>query len=209
MGSQYKLHYLWCTTLAHAEELFLPPAGKDVFPATRATVRLQLNVLFLGPAAKGLGGETGLMEIDLSGPTVIERSGPDSRGTIQTEIVSMSLTGGGGTRIRLDPTQRSLGEIQGDPENPFQADSFFDVFFEIEVPQLGVLRPVDIDGQPTPVRMSSTIGHIPPIGSVYFGEQQVSLAFVNDRSRGMHLTPETPTYSMRGCGGLPADAGGV
>ena len=27
--------------------------------------------------------------------------------------------------------------------------------------------------------------------------------------RGMHLTPETPTYSMRGCGGLPADAGGV
>ena len=25
----------------------------------------------------------------------------------------------------------------------------------------------------------------------------------------MHLTPETPTYSMRGCGGLPADAGGV
>ena len=29
------------------------------------------------------------------------------------------------------------------------------------------------------------------------------------RHRGMHLTPETPTYSMRGCGGLPADAGGV
>ena len=27
--------------------------------------------------------------------------------------------------------------------------------------------------------------------------------------QGMHLTPETPTYSMRGCGGLPADAGGV
>ena len=27
--------------------------------------------------------------------------------------------------------------------------------------------------------------------------------------RGMHFTPETPTYSMRGCGGLPADAGGV
>ena len=27
--------------------------------------------------------------------------------------------------------------------------------------------------------------------------------------RGMHFTPETPIYSMRGCGGLPADAGGV
>ena len=86
---------------AHTEELFLPPAGKDVFPATRATVRLQRDVLRLGPAAKGLTGEGGLMEIDLSGPTVIERSDPDSRGTIQTEIISMSLTGGGGTRIRL------------------------------------------------------------------------------------------------------------
>ena len=168
--------------LAPAEELFLPPAGKDVFPATRAVVRLQLDVLRLGPAAKGLVTETGLMEIELSGPVVVERGDPSGTGgTIDTEIVSMSLTGSGGTRIRLDPTQRSLGEIQGDPENPFHADSFFDVFFEIEVPQLGVLSPVDIDGQPTPVRMSSTIGHIPPIGSVYFGEQQVSLAFVNDR----------------------------
>ena len=34
-------------------------------------------------------------------------------------------------------------------------------------------------------------------------------ADVNIRDSGMHLTPETPTYSMRGCGGLPADAGGV
>ena len=35
--------------------------------------------------------------------------------------------------------------------------------------------------------------------------------YANEESfyRGMHLTPETPTYSMRGCGGLPADAGGV
>ena len=35
------------------------------------------------------------------------------------------------------------------------------------------------------------------------------LPFEDPHSRGMHLTPETPTYSMRGCGGLPADAGGV
>ena len=122
---------------AYTEELFLPPAGKDVFPATRATVMLQLNVLTLGPVAKGLGGEAGLMEIDLSGPTVIERSDPDSRGTIQTEMVSLSLTGSGGTRIRLDPTQRSLGQIQANPENPFHADSFFDIFVEVDIPPTG------------------------------------------------------------------------
>ena len=31
----------------------------------------------------------------------------------------------------------------------------------------------------------------------------------NLKNRGMHLTPEAPTYSMRAHGGLPAYAGGV
>ena len=37
----------------------------------------------------------------------------------------------------------------------------------------------------------------------------LSMDAVQQANRGMHLTPETPTYSLRGCGGLPADAGGV
>ena len=38
---------------------------------------------------------------------------------------------------------------------------------------------------------------------------QLNFEAIDCSDRGMHLTPETPTYSMRGCGGLPADAGGV
>ena len=161
--------------LAPAEELFLPPAGKDVFPATRAVVRLQLDVLRLGPAAKGLvtANRADGDRVEWARRRRTRRSQRHGRHHRYGDRINVPYRLGRDENPGLDPTQRSLGEIQGDPENPFHADSFFDVFFEIEVPQLGVLRPVDIDGQPTPVRMSSTttIGHIPPIGSVYFGEQ--------------------------------------
>ena len=75
-----------------------------------------------------------------------------------------------------------------------------------------------------PPRQSSTLhksGRYPPTGegdvqgsarkNVAFGAARVYPVTVPrvKWNRGMHLTPETPTYSMRGCGGLPADAGGV
>ena len=41
------------------------------------------------------------------------------------------------------------------------------------------------------------------------GEGPIAARSIKCDRRGMHLTPETPIYSMRGCGGLPADAGGV
>ena len=37
----------------------------------------------------------------------------------------------------------------------------------------------------------------------------VSVTQAEFGDRGMHLTPEAPTYSMRAHGGLPAYAGGV
>ena len=72
--------------LAPAEELFLPPAGKDVFPATRAVVRLQLDVLRLGPAAKGLVTETGLMEIELNEAIPAARAAPSIRRSYQCPL---------------------------------------------------------------------------------------------------------------------------
>ena len=53
----------------------------------------------------------------------------------------------------------------------------------------------------TIARLSGECGF--QLKAVRYGSSPVFL------NRGMHLTPETPTYSMRGCGGLPADAGGV
>ena len=45
-------------------------------------------------------------------------------------------------------------------------------------------------------------------GRFFFEDGTVAEAGVFS-DRGMHLTPEAPTYSMRAHGGLPAYAGGV
>jgi hypothetical protein len=93
----------------------------------------------------------------LTGPTVVEVNLTDPRDTdgngqdqVETEIVSMNLQGSspalGTVTVRISPTQRTVGEIEENENNnpgvldiqPFApsgtADSFFDVFFEIEVP---------------------------------------------------------------------------
>ncbi len=88
--------------------------------------------------------------LQLAGPTVIER-GPvadqdgDGRQDTPTEIVSMDLTGtfdpnpqqaGDELTIRMtqNATRRTLGQTeQRSAGNPFPADSFFDVFFDVQI----------------------------------------------------------------------------
>lgn len=88
--------------------------------------------------------------LQLSGPTEIER-GPiadqdgDGRPDTPTEIVSMDLTGtfdpnpqqaGDELTIRItqNATRRTLGQTeQRNAERPFPADSFFDVFFDVQI----------------------------------------------------------------------------
>jgi hypothetical protein len=77
--------------------------------------------------------------IVLSGPTTIHRAAPvgTNPATIQTEILSMILTGGdvtlragaGGTPALL----ASSGTVTEQTGDNTQADSFFDVFFEIDL----------------------------------------------------------------------------
>ncbi|UCE19653.1 MAG: hypothetical protein JSV84_04720, partial [Gemmatimonadota bacterium] len=114
--------------------------------------------------------------LELSGPVVVNRTGPldDSvifPGTrpidghldvIDTEIISMSLSGGGVTLTAgaghgqggvLAP---SLGTAAEMPADPFWVESFFDVFFE-----------VDLGGgmyayNHTPLRVNSEIDCVPP-----------------------------------------------
>ncbi|MBI1803007.1 MAG: T9SS type A sorting domain-containing protein [Ignavibacteriae bacterium] len=108
-----------------------------------------------------------------SGPTTIRRANP-SGGTaadsMQTEITLLELKGtlpepyfpnNDTFIIRHKTDRRSYGAIQG---NSFPAYSFFDVFFEIEVPSMG-LKMVNKD----PTRMSTTINTIPPGAANYFG----------------------------------------
>ncbi len=155
----------------HAQELFLPPAGDDFFPATRAKFRVQFTPLLL---SKGIVTSNDL-EVDCSGPTTVQRGDPDSRGVIDTEIVSLSLACSGGVQVNLNPELPSRGQIVADsPSEPTAADSFFDIFVEIDIPELGPI----VNRQPA--RILSRIAHIPPLGSVHFGVQPVQLFFRQD-----------------------------
>jgi len=78
---------------------------------------------------------------------------------IDTEIISMCLTGGGYT-LRAGLGQggvisRSLGAVAEQPGNPTLAESFFDVFFEVQTPQ-GPLY------NQTPLRLAAVINCVPP-----------------------------------------------
>jgi hypothetical protein len=81
----------------------------------------------------------------LQGPTIIRTGGPEPApgggAMYDTEILQMDLQGSseilGPVRVRLSPTSASQGMIKGtaDPDGDvlYPADSFFDVFFEVEV----------------------------------------------------------------------------
>ena len=105
--------------------------------------------------------------------TVVNRSDPESSGVfrlVQTEIVEMELwaTGpiGHPAIIHLDPNESSLGSVLGLPSaaGDYPADSFFDVFVTIDLPDSGVVGLRAADRIPL-----SAIGvdALPPLGSTF------------------------------------------
>jgi len=154
------------------------PVEVDFFPDTRATVELvcpELQVI-----------------VDLQGPTTVEvnlaviaDTDGDTREQVPTEIVAMQLTGAsplGPVVLSQSPVRPSQGEIEETTNNtpgvldlpPFTptgtADSFFDVFFELQVPGLPILH------NDIPKRMSTVITHKPPAaGDAYEGIEVIDL----------------------------------
>jgi hypothetical protein len=142
----------------------------DSFPDSRALVGIQLP-------------DGAVENLLLSGPTTVEvhlgnlaDTDGDAREQVPTEMVQLELTGLNPTlglvslRLRdpsLPPFRRSTGQIEENVNNtpgildvpPFApggtADSFFDVFFEVEVGG-------QILHSEHPSRMESTISHKPP-----------------------------------------------
>jgi hypothetical protein len=135
-----------------------PKAGTDAFQSI-AQMKVQ-------PGCSG-----GPITLDLAGPTVVKRSAPtevDGKQTIDTEMVSMTLTGFdptlGSVTLRESPTQDSIGQVQESKAGgqAFPAQSFFDVFVEIDLEHIGTLH------NQSPMRMKNAgILGIPPIGSEY------------------------------------------
>ncbi len=137
-----------------------PPAGSDSFDTT-AVVTLDIPLLGLRDV------------VTLTGPTTIQRGDPvdpgDGRRELLTELVSLGLTGTspvlGPIRLVQNPTLPSVGGIKAsNVGSDFPADSFFDVFFEIETT---LAPPFDRLSNAVPLRLYETIGCVPPLGAIY------------------------------------------
>lgn len=152
-----------------------PPAdptqsGIDQFPS-RGRIQVTLDNL------PGTGRVTEEIEVSSAGlqDTFVQRGplqgDPEGGGTIPTEILGMQLQGHSptlgpiyvtaGRGYGLPPT---LGEIRGvqigGPWHDFSGDSFFDVFFQIDVPE-SPLGPIFARNE-QPLKLESEIFSLPP-----------------------------------------------
>ena len=164
--------------------------------------------------------------VTLAGPTTVEVDlgaigDPDgnAREQVPTEIVAMQLTGMspvlGAVVVRESPTRASLGEIE-ELSNatpgvldipPFTAagaaDSFFDVFFEVQILGGVVLH------NEVPKRLRSRITHKPPaVGEAYEGPVAVRLFDENGNDTGCVLgasrhAPQCPGTADTDQDGIP------
>ena len=140
--------------------------GTDTFPSV---------------AEIGIGLPTAESEnLSLSGPTIVRRMSPSDdsvnypgtrpvdghQDTIDIEMVALSLVGDsplfGPVSVELQPSPPTYGVIAEKPTDPSVADSFFDVFFKIDILSAGVALHTE-----TPVRVTSEINKVVPVGSAY------------------------------------------
>jgi len=142
-----------------------PPAGDDTFDSP-VYVSVEIN---------GVGSDN----FRLDGPNTVHRDnpcvgcGPGGRTTIDTEITAFDFTGNssilGPVHIRESPSRPSLGRIsQQQPGVDFPADSFFDVFAELDT-SLGTLH------NDQPVQVQAVINGIPPYGDAFRSQAPVVL----------------------------------
>ncbi len=170
----------------------LPPAGTDDFDSS-----VQFTVELFGVVGSPF-------DITASGPTIIERSDPaplpSGHSQIQTEIVSMhltSITPAGPLTVRESHLRDSLGTItELAPGTGFPADSFFDVYVEIEF--LGTTIS-NLD----PVRVQAEIDAIPPFQEEYTPPNVIGVPLYDSTGRQVgllthaaHWVGEKPSFSV-------------
>jgi len=102
-------------------------------------------------------------------PYASDPNDPNHLNTIDTELVFMELTGAGVTlragdgvaNLMSDGPLYSSGQIIEKESDPAWADSFFDVFVEIDIAGIGTLHNQDA------FRIESEIDKVPPLGINY------------------------------------------
>ena len=143
------------------------PAGIDFFPLTKGIHTIEIFDPFGGPSSQ--------FNLLTTGPTTVWRGPgttvPDHH--IDTELVALTLMGGGLTLTAGDGTGNGLsdgplfspGRITEQAGDSTMADSFFDIFFEINGTPLGPLGPLH---NTTPCHMQTVLDQVPPkAGTTY------------------------------------------
>jgi hypothetical protein len=182
----------------------------DVFTSVVAGV-----VLYLPNQQTNTVSLAGFMTVHVFIPTngAAADTDADGRDQVLAEMVELNLHGNspvGPVTVRLNPLYKTWGEIEEQANNtpgtldvpPFtpvgMADSFFDVFLEVE-----------IAGQtlhsPQPIRISASLSHKPPaVGETYFTPVFTPTALVDINGNPssvilFHLaeTPSAPGLSIR------------
>lgn len=138
-----------------------PPAGTDVFSSQFSHGLIIVN-------------GNPLPDLTYNGPTTVVRGDPAAGlgglHQIDTEIVSMNLTGTFGpitVTIQESSTRDSIGlvrELNPSAGGEFPAESFFDVFFEIEISTMPGITVFNKD--PAYVYLPHLTA-LPPIGDTY------------------------------------------
>ncbi len=155
------------------------PAADDVFTNTGAVVGLDIT----------LDGQVDT-NLVLNGPATIRRSA-EAGGVISTEILNMSLTGGGGITLTAGAQQLtpggvmlapSLGQIEQQAADDTLADSFFCVFFEI---QQGGEAPFLYNHDC--VRVEAAIKMVPPAAQYFHVVTSPIKLFTAPAPGGMHV----------------------
>ncbi|MCP4656115.1 MAG: hypothetical protein GY856_11935 [bacterium] len=179
-----------------------PSAGFDRFDSS-ATVTIDLT----------LSGGPIMANIEVAGRVEIQRSDPydpgDGRITIDTEITKFQLRGMtdlGPITITESPTLLSTGEIKQQSVGvDYPADSFFDVFVDIDGPT-GLLY------NTAGIHLEATIYGIPPLRTdylppgiigvdLYVGDPPVAVGVI---LHAKHFVGQTPSFSV-----APAGASGL
>jgi hypothetical protein len=177
------------------------PVEIDVFPASLAQITLALangqteTVSLTGPT-------TVAVEIGSEGETTLtDAAGRDYVATTMTQLDLKGTSSVGPVHVGLDPSRASRGQIIEQANNtkgildlpPFtatgQADSFFDVFFQIQVGE-AVLHAAQA------AHMQAVIRHKPPgPGDEYINPftEPIELLDANGRATGIKLVREVHT----------------
>jgi hypothetical protein len=159
------------TALSFTSAPAYPPGGLDTFPSgANLTVEM--------------GGLT--VNVTLNGPTTVRRGDPedtnhDGRIEVKTEILEMRLTGNGPAgplSLHQSSTRPSRGQIeQLTPGTDFPANSFFDIFVELDIPGVGPVHNED------PVHMRTDIRAIPPELAYYRPPDSIAVPLLDANGR--------------------------